>query len=180
VADKQPRRRLFLALWPDDITRDRLATVQRQLALIERLRTARPVAVENLHITTHFLGAVSDDDHIQLEGLLSDVRGRSCTLLIDRWGYFPKAKVLWLGAQAAPDALQDLFEQTQSCVQACIEGYQGNRFVPHITVFRKARHPLEVDEFEPIEWPVDRFVLVESDTRPEGPVYTVLKEWFLI
>ena len=179
MVEKQHRRRLFLALWPDDITRKKLADVQKQLARNERLSRARAVPAANLHITTHFLGAVTEDVHTQLQALLPEVKAQSCTLAIDRWGYFPKAKVLWLGAQSSPEALIDLVEQTETCVQACLEGYQQKRFVPHITVFRKARHPLEVDDFHPIEWHIDRYALVESVTHPEGPEYTVLKEWLL-
>ena len=178
MAEKQKRKRLFLALWPDDITRKKLADVQKMLGKIDRLKTAKPVAAANLHITTHFLGAVKDEVHSQLEALLSEVKAQSCTLVIDRWGYFPRAKVLWLGADL-PAALNDLVEQTQSCIQQCIDGYEQKRFVPHVTVFRKARHPMEVDEFHPIEWNIDRFALVESVTHPEGPEYRVLKEWML-
>jgi 2'-5' RNA ligase len=179
VAEKQRRRRLFLALWPDDITRRKLADIQQQFGNNERLKTAKPVAVGNLHITAHFIGAVTEDVHTRLETLLSGVKAQSCTLVIDRWGYFPGAKVLWLGARAAPAALSDLVEQTQTCIQQCVDGYEQKRFVPHITVFRKARHPMEVDDFPPIEWNIDRFALVESVTHPQGPEYTVLKEWML-
>ena len=179
MAEKQHRRRLFLALWPDDITRKKLADVQKQLGRNDRLRKARAVPVANLHITTHFLGAVTEDVHTQLLSLLTVVKAQSSTVVIDRWGYFPKAKVLWLGAQASPAALIDLVEQTETCVKACLEGYQQKRFAPHVTVFRKARHPLEVDDFHPIEWHIDRYALVESVTHPEGPEYTVLKEWLL-
>jgi len=180
VAEKQKRRRLFLALWPDDFTRKQLADVQKQLGKNERLQTAKPVPVKNLHITAHFLGDVTEEVYTQLKELLAEVSAQACTLVIDRWGYFPKAKVLWLGSGSTPDAMNDLVEQTQTCIQACIEGYEQRRFVPHLTVFRKARHPMQVDDFDPIEWRIDRFALVESVTHPEGPEYTVLKEWKLI
>ena len=179
MAESGKRRRLFLALWPDDDTRRQLANVQAMFNRNPRLKKAKPVSVENLHITTHFLGAVTEDTHRRLESRLNDVRASACTLVIDRWGYFPKAKVLWLGAQTSPVALTELVEQTQTCVQACLQGYSQKRFVPHVTVFRKARHPLEADEFEPIEWLIDRHALVESITHPEGPEYRVLKEWVL-
>lgn len=178
VTEKRNRRRLFLALWPDQITRQKLADVQRKLGKIDRLKSAKPVPVENIHITIHFLGSVTDETYIQLQALLSKVSAQACTLVVDRWGYFPRPKVLWLGAES-PRALDDLIAQTQLCVQACIEGYQQKRFVPHVTLFRKARHPQEVDEFEPVEWYIDRFALVESVTHPSGPEYRVLHEWML-
>ena len=178
VAEKQKRRRLFLALWPDDMTRRRLADIQKTFSKNERLKAAKPVEVKNLHITIHFIGAVTEDIHSQLEKLLSGVKAQASTLIIDRWGYFPRAKVLWLGGPSS-EALDQLVEQTQSCIQRCIEDYQQKRFVPHITVFRKARHPLELESFQPIEWSIDRYALVESVTHTEGPEYRVLKEWML-
>ncbi len=179
MADGEHRKRLFLTLWPDDITRRQLAAVQKQFGKNERLQKAKPVPVANLHITMHFLGAVTQEVHDTLQTLLDSVSGRTCHLVIDRWGYFPRPRVLWLGARSSPEPLTELVAQTEACIQQCIEGYQQNRFVPHITVFRKARHPVEVDEFQPIDWNIDRFALVESDTRPEGAVYTVLKDWKL-
>ncbi|MGD2160590.1 MAG: RNA 2',3'-cyclic phosphodiesterase [Gammaproteobacteria bacterium] len=179
MADSEQRKRLFLALWPDDITRTQLAAVQKQFSKNERLQKAKPVPVENLHITMHFLGAVTEEVHFTLQTLLDSVKVRACNLVIDRWGYFPRPKVLWLGAKSSPEPLTELVLRTESCIKQCIEGYEQNRFVPHITVFRKARHPVEADEFQPIDWRIDRFALVASDTRPEGAVYTVLKEWML-
>ena len=179
MVDRGGRRRLFLALWPDAATRAKLADIQAVLGRNQRLKKAKPVPVANMHITTHFLGNVSDDVHTQLVALLAGVNAQACTLVIDRWGYFPKARVLWLGAQASPDALSDLVQKTQVCVETCLDGYQQKRFVPHITLFRKARHPLEVDDFEPVEWRIDRYVLVESVTHPEGPEYIALNEWSL-
>ena len=178
MTEEAVQRRLFLALWPDEITRRQLAEVQHRFGQTARLKSAKRVPQANIHITAHFLGDVSADVATQLQTLLTDVRASACTLVIDRWGYFPRARVVWLGG-AAPDALIDLVAQTQACIQACIAGYQQKRFVPHVTIFRKARHPLEVDAFEPIVWPIDRFVLVESVTRPQGAEYSLLNEWRL-
>jgi 2'-5' RNA ligase len=178
VDEQRQSKRLFLALWPDDSIRQQLADVQKTLGHDERLKSARPVPFGNLHITTHFLGAVSDDVHTRLRTLLPEVSAHACTLMIDRWGYFKRAKVIWLGGDA-PEALIDLVVQTGSCIQACIEGYDQKRFVPHVTIFRKARRPAEVDAFDPIEWRIDRFALVESVTHPQGAEYTVLQEWVL-
>ena len=137
MAEKQKQRRLFLALWPDESTRGQLAAVKKQLARNERLKTARAVAAANLHITIHFLGLVDGDVQAQLEDLLNGVDAESSHLVIDRWGYFPRAKVVWLGAQTSPVEVNELVARTQACIQSCIEGYEQKRFVPHITVFRK-------------------------------------------
>lgn len=176
MADPSKHKRLFLALWPDDDTRQRVADVQCAFGTTARLKSARRVPAANLHITMHFLGDVSVEVCAELQTLLADVEVPACTLIIDRWGYFPKPRVVWLGAESPPPLIE-LVAQTQSRILACLEGYQQKRFVAHITIFRKARHPLEIAEFDPIEWRIDRFALVESVTHPHGAQYTVLDQW---
>ncbi|MBT8127005.1 MAG: RNA 2',3'-cyclic phosphodiesterase [Gammaproteobacteria bacterium] len=178
MADTSKHKRLFLALWPDDFTRQRLANVQNAFRKTARLKSARPVPSGNLHITIHFLGEVSTEVCTRLQTALADAKAQSCTLVVDHWGYFPRPRVVWLGG-IAPEPLIDLVAQTQSCIQACIAGYHQKRFVPHITIFRKARHPLEIDDFDPIRWRIDRFALVESVTHPHGAEYNVLNQWML-
>lgn len=172
-------KRLFLALCPDQTTRDRLAATQEFLARNQRLRYAKPVSTENIHLTLHFLGDVAEARIVQLETCLTNVRATPFCLNIDRWGYFPKAGVCWIGATNTPDELVLLLEQTAACVANAIENYRQPRFTPHITLFRKARHPLKIEAFDAYEWNVGRFALVSSLTRPEGVEYTVLREWQL-
>ena len=137
-------KRLFLALWPDPATRNRLAATQKSLARNHRLRHAKPVSTENIHLTLHFLGDVAEARIAQLETCLTNVRATPFCLNIDRWGYFPKAGVCWIGATNTPDELVLLLEQTAACVANAIENYRQPRFTPHITLFRKARHPLKM------------------------------------
>lgn len=176
---KGKRKRLFLALWPDEVTRKRLSLLQRKLARHRRLTTASAVAAEKFHITLHFLGAVEEEVQAQLVQALDKVTGRTFTLEINRWGYLPRPRVLFLGTQDIPDALMDLVNDTGACITECIEDYRSKQFLPHLTLFRKAHHPKQLDEFDTIKWKVDRVVLVESITRQEGAEYQILHEWRL-
>ena len=177
--NKVKRKRLFLALWPDEITRKHLTQLQQQLARHRRLTKASAVAPEKFHITLHFLGAVDEEIQAQLVQALDNITGSAFSLEINRWGYLPRPRVLFLGTQDIPDALTDLVNNTASCVTACIENYRQKPFLPHLTLFRKAHHPKQLDEFDTIKWQVDRFVLVESITNQEGAEYKVLQEWRL-
>jgi RNA 2',3'-cyclic 3'-phosphodiesterase len=170
-------KRLFLALWPDQATRNRFVAIQKSLAHNPRLRYAKPVSAENIHLTLHFLGDVAEARIAQLEACLANVTAEAFSLNIDHRGYFPKAGVCWIGATNTPDELVLLLEQSAGCVANAVENYRQSRFTPHITLFRKARHPLEIAAFEQCEWNIDRFVLVSSLTRQEGVEYTVMREW---
>ena len=46
------QRRLFVALWPDEETRQRCATISNALAIGQ----AQPVPAANIHVTLLFLG----------------------------------------------------------------------------------------------------------------------------
>lgn len=47
----------------------------------------------------------------------------------------------------------------------------------HMTLARKVVNPRRHGAIEPVEWNVEGFVLVESETLPEGPRYRVLERW---
>ena len=172
-------KRLFLALWPDPAARSRLTATQQSFAHDPGLQHAKPVSTQNIHLTLHFLGDVAEASIAQLESCLANVRAAPFSLNIDHWGYFPRPRVCWIGATQTPEALTSLLEQTAACVAGVVEGYRHRDFKAHITLFRKARHPLKIEAFDAWEWNVDRFVLVASQTRPEGAEYTVVREWRL-
>jgi 2'-5' RNA ligase len=50
-------------------------------------------------------------------------------------------------------------------------------FAPHLTLMRKVNKAPQDMEFKAFHWLVSQFVLVESNTLPEGVQYTVLKNW---
>ena len=179
MTEKVRQRRLFLALWPDEITRTKLIKIQKHFAG-KRQAKARAIVPENIHITLHFLGSVEETVIEPLCAMLDEVEARVFNLDIDRWGYFPRPRVLWLGAEQIPDALSNLVEATGDCVKSVIPDYRYKKFIPHTTVYRHARHPGNAEPFEPIVWHIDRYVLVESISRPEGVEYRISHEWPLM
>ena len=179
MTEKSSHKRLFLALWPDEVTRKKLYKIQ-QLFATRRQVNARPIKPENIHITLHFLGDVDEAIVEPLCTLLDTVETSAFELTIDRWGYFPRPQVLWLGAEQHPDALTKLVEATKMCIENVLPDYRSKKFVPHATLYRRARHPGTVEPFEPVSWYIDRFVLVESRTWQEGVEYRVAREWSLL
>ena len=179
MTEKIRHRRLFLALWPDATTRTQLVRIQKHFSG-KRQTKARAIVAENIHITLHFLGSVEEAIIEPLCALLDTLEAKAFDLDIDRWGYFPRPQVLWLGAEQIPDALGHLVESTGACVKNVLPEYRYKKFIPHATVYRRARHPGNIDPFEPLAWHIDRYVLVESITRPEGVEYRVIRDWPLM
>lgn len=174
-----PSKRLFLALWPDEEVRRQLFECQQQLLTSKSLFPARPVEPQNLHITLHFLGAVPQDSIPGLITSLGTVCSPSFELEIDHWGYFPRPKILWLGAKDEPTALAQLLARSQKCINQCLRDYKQKKFMTHITVFRNMLTTIELDKIQSLKWQIENFVLVESIMRKKGVEYRVLEEWRL-
>lgn len=166
-------RRLFLALWPDPELRGVLGDLKRRLEPDVR---GRAVATENLHVTLKFLGAVPGSGFPGVASACRSLPFEPFELTLDRLGYFPAPRVVWIGASETPEPLRALAEGIESTFEAAGFQRERRRFHAHCTLFRKASRRPEV-EITPISWPVSGWALVESQTRPDGPIYTVLERF---
>ncbi len=167
-------RRLFLALWPPDPVREAMRDVARRLA---REVDGRRVGDAGLHLTLAFLGTVEEARREALEAALGTLALAAHTLLLDRLGYWHRPQVVWLGASHTPEALAAFVTDLRDCLRELELPVDARPFVPHVTLLRKVRRRPPTPPFEPIAWAVDGFVLVQSELRPEGACYTVLRRW---
>ena len=173
-------KRIFLALWPDEATRQQLFKIQNELKHEQALRSARAINPENLHMTLHFIGSISMETLRALEVSLDSVQSKAFELEVNTVGCFVRPQVFWLGLENIPPELQELEQKTAACVRQCVEAYQGRPYRPHISLFRKAKKLIDSRDWPVLQWPVSSFALVESKTCSEGVQYSVLKEWSLI
>ena len=165
--------RLFFALWPDGRTREALGKLQRALPV----RGGRPVRQENIHLTLAFIGNVDADTRDCLVDAARQVTGAPVSLPIERVGYFPRPRVVWVGPQRTPESLIELVGHLNRALAPC--GYEPERrpFRAHITLFRKVARAPKPFEFDPIAWQAPAFQLVESIPEPGGVRYAVLEEF---
>lgn len=167
-------RRLFFALWPDDATRKALRRSTRALV---RHCGGRPVPPENFHLTLAFLGNVPGE---QCEAVRL-AAGACCleplTLQLDSAGYFPGARVLWIGPQETPAALAWLAAGLWQALRPLGLQSGPQAFLAHLTLARKVASPPAVPALRAVAWPVDGFALVESRTGASGARYEVL-QWY--
>jgi 2'-5' RNA ligase len=171
----------FVAVVPPDDVLDAIeARVAPMRAAHDGLRWSRR---EQWHLTLRFLGPVPDVE--VLVGALRDALAsipRLASVQLAGVGAFPnsrRASVVWLGVGHGAPALTQVATAVESaCVVA---GFvpEPRPFSPHLTVARvaKAREVSAVigalgDEPVGAPWPVDEVVLVSSDTRPSGAVYS--------
>lgn len=164
--------RLFFALDPPGRVRAAAAKLQRRLAL-----NARPVPLENFHVTLAFLGELPAACLPDLRGIAGEASFSAGVLRLDRIGWFPRAGVAWLGPDTIPGGLQDF----QAALMARLRGggfrLERRRWAPHLTLYRKLRTPPVTIDFNAITWPVKGFCLMQSTPGDAGPVYRTLARW---
>ena len=173
-------RRLFFALWPTDAVRERLgAEAQAHAAL------GRVVAARNLHVTAVFLGAVPEERVARARESARSTQkltfGGKFMLHLGRVEFWRRSNLLCLTAERAPPELLSIVDGLRAGLQE--RGFElrdHDTFRPHVTLVRDvARGPAAAD-VAPVQWPVESFVLVESQVGQRGSEYTVLEEWPLV
>ena len=165
--------RYFFALWPDENTRDRL--VQAGAGLPKG--TGRAVPRQNLHITLAFLGPLEPGTVVELCESAASIEGKPFSLRLDQSGWWRKPRVAWLSASDIPPALLGLVAKINGLLKRQGIKVDSRPYAPHLTISRKvSRQPREF-EFDPIDWEIDSFCLVQSSTLPDGAVYETVGTW---
>lgn len=169
-------RRLFFALRPPGALRRRLAGLAGELRLPSR---ARRVPEGNLHLTLAFLGALDPARGALAAEAASRVRGQGFVLELDRFGHWPRPRVLWTAPTRPPEALAGLAGALRAALADRGFPLDARGFAPHLTLAREVTAMRGPQDHPPLRWPVDAFHLVESATRPEGARYRLLRTFAL-
>lgn len=169
AAPEPAAQRLFIALWPDDASRQALLCRQHEAAWPAGARLTRPA---DLHLTLHFLGAVPWDRQAALQRALATASSTpvpELSLQLDRFTVWPNHVAVML-ADAPDAALLRLHQRIGAALQA--EGFvlEGRPWQPHVTLARKARGAAAAAAAgegakapcPPVAFTAREFVLVES------------------
>ncbi len=167
------RRRLFFALWPEGETRRRLAAAAEA---VHEKASGRRMPDESLHLTLAFLGSVDEPGFDCVRSAAARLRAQRFDLHIDRPGWWRRTGILWLGPSKAPTTLNRLVKALWAELEPCGFWPDFRDFHPHLTIARRCRRADLID-FEPVRWPVDDLVLLESHTGQKGASYTVIDRW---
>ena len=166
-------QRLFFALWPDPAVRAALAGVTAGL----KLPRGRLTPPQNLHVTLVFLGAADAARRACVEAAAGAIQAEGFAVTLDRTGWWRRPQVFWAGSSVTPPPLLDLVRALQAGCEACGFPRENRPFEVHATLARKVPAEPPALDLEPIPWPVDHFVLVESALTPAGSEYRVLRSW---
>jgi RNA 2',3'-cyclic 3'-phosphodiesterase len=173
------------------------ADVKRQIAEIQsELKSAHAEVKWDLpdkfHLTLKFLGNC-EPSKIETLGSALAKKIRPCpkiTLVYDSLGVFPdlrNPRVVWIGVKAG-QALTDLRSTIENVCAECGFLKEDRAFHPHITLGRvkstqnivHLTDAIKTITFEPIKLNCSEVLLMKSDLRPGGSIYSILKSFPLI
>lgn len=181
--------RTFIAIdLPDDV-REKIFKIEKRLMKIDT--GVKWEAREKFHVTLKFLGDVNEEAVGSIEDVLKQalVNFPKFNVIYEGIGCFPdkrKPKIIWVGCRDESGKLSEV----QKIVEDEMEklGFERERkeFCPHVTLGRvKKMRNIEmlIKEIESIKsfelnfgvGQVSEILIMKSDLKPTGSVYTVLK-----
>lgn len=164
-------KRLFFALWPDDLPRAVCARLTQDIS-----DAGRPVVAANLHVTVLFLGQVNSEQQQAMMEAANRIPPAAMQLCFDHLAYWKKPAIVCLRARQTDANLSVLVEQLTLAAEQNGIVVEQRSYVPHVTLLRKATY-LPPLQFEPVIWVSRSFCLVESCSTPQGVEYRVLQRW---
>jgi len=179
--------RTFIAVDIPDSIREKIARLQAKLK--EKKANVKWVRPQTIHITLKFLGDVEEERIDEIgEAIERAVKGfQPFTAFVGGAGRFPndrKPRVLWVGVKKGGNALSELADRIENeCAQLGFE--KGKRkYSAHLTLGRvrssknigSVVEAMNSMEFEGGFFEASEVLIMKSDLKPTGAVYTVLKK----
>jgi 2'-5' RNA ligase len=169
--------RLFFALWPDEVLRQRIAEASTALLATPAIRGRRSPP-RRYHLTLQFLGDFAGLREAPIDAAIAAagcVQVPAFDLALEQAASF--GRVGWLGPACMPEGLLRLWDALAVALAAHGVPFRSvPSLTPHVTVVRNLRQPLPPMPIPPLRWPVDEFVLIHS--QPGGTSdYELLGRW---
>jgi 2'-5' RNA ligase len=142
---------------------------------------------ENVHLTLKFLGDVEETRLEQVKEAISQTAQAHARfeLIAHSCGVFPNEKnprVLWVGLKDESGVLSPLVAEIEERLSRIGFAKEDRPFRVHLTIGRvrsrgnaqELARKLIASDFPAHRFPVERIVLMRSDLKPTGAVYTPL------
>lgn len=183
--------RLFIATRLTDKNYEMLDDLIQSLSSPIGSRNVKWVRPLGIHLTLKFLGDTPEHKIIQIQHVMDEIsHGISAfPISIQGVGCFPNCKsprVIWVGVKETQGIFQDLQLRLENGLTNLGFSREKRTFHPHLTLGRVRRHVGNADrraigeKLNHIEQTdigtqfIDEILLIRSDLKPSGAVYTHL------
>ncbi|MCB0196741.1 MAG: RNA 2',3'-cyclic phosphodiesterase [Anaerolineae bacterium] len=185
--------RTFIAIALPDEAQRVVTNLQNRLKGLAPPHTVRWTAIQNIHLTLHFLGDI-EAAHVEKVGqaLQSSIEAsQPFTLTLGGLGAFPnmrRPRILWVGVQGDTEPLSAMHRRLGQALNTAIDFTPEKRpYSPHLTIGRikqgvPSRHIKQLSQSLETEQAVGRLIkfdvthisLIKSELKPTGSIYTPL------
>lgn len=156
---------------------------------IEEIQKALPeflgkkTELQNLHLTLKFLGRVSFEEVEEIKLRLRDINLEKFEADIEEVGFFENFKrgIIWLKLTNCDNLQKEIDKSLEGISE------KEKRFMGHLTIARVKKikdkkeflNSLKKIKIPKIFFIVDKFYLIESKLKKEGPEYFILEKYNL-
>lgn len=190
MAEERQSIRAFISIHiPADI-REKLRTVQAELASVVPESAIRWTPFEQLHLTLEFLGNVEAENVPSLETALKKIsRSHAAFELaaaqIGAFSSIRNPRVIWAGIEGDVDAVKALQAEVKNAVRPFVAEQETRAYKPHVTLGRvRPAKPRELRQVSDAlastanctfgAWHTEEFSLVQSKLSPRGSQHSTL------
>jgi 2'-5' RNA ligase len=145
--------------------------------------TGKITELKNLHLTLKFLGEVSSEEIEKIKVKLSEIRFSKFEAEIKDIGFFDNSNrgIVWLGITNCENLQKEIDDSLEGLFQ------KERRFMGHLTIGRIKKIQDKknfIENLKKIQIPemffiVERFYLMESNLKKEGPEYNEIEKYNL-
>jgi len=145
---------------------------------------------KNIHLTLKFLGEITPKDAEEISNALNFIKNlKKFKISLKGVSAFPNenyVRVLWLGVAEGNKEICELQKRVDDALKFSFPPEKD--FVPHLTIARvkyvNNRESLKTfiekyNDFEFLEFTVEKVSLMKSELRKEGPIYSEIKGFLL-
>ena len=183
--------RTFIAFeTPEDVRNE---VRQAQMKLIASGAEVRWESHDKFHITVKFLGNVEERSLPAVLSTINSIAGRftAFQVVYENLGCFPTARsprVIWIGCRNDDGTLASMKKELDGALEPLGFEIEDRDFRPHLTLGRvKGQRKIEDlismvknINFGPRTAMIDSIIVVKSDLRPGGSLYTSLQRTRLL
>lgn len=145
--------------------------------------SGKKTEIKNLHLTLKFLGEISFEKMEEIKEKLKEINFEKFEAKIGKIGFFdrPKSGIIWLEILNCEFLQKEIDKILREILN------EEKRFMGHLTIARIKKvkdkkiffNNLKRINISKIFFIVDKFYLMQSKLKKEGPEYLILNEYFL-
>ena len=168
--------RVFFAIFPNKFVQTQLA---HQAELLESICGGRKVKMQHIHLTLLFLGNVAVHQIETLRQAMKNVSAKEFEFNLEEICYWKQNKIFYIQPKQFPIELFSLVDSLRDTLSAAGFLFDKRTYKPHITLIRKATHPVKINLNNSIKWHVNKWSLIQSKQTGSGIDYIPLGHWHL-